>query len=31
MFAKLVYRGLPPSVLMTATALVQYYAIRAFA
>lgn len=31
MFAKLVYRGLPASVLMTVTAFLQYFAIRAFA
>ena len=31
MFAKLVYSGLPTSVLMTVTAFVQYFAIRAFA
>jgi hypothetical protein len=31
MFTKMVYRGLPPSMLMTVTAFLQYYAIRAFA
>ena len=31
MFMNFVYRGLPTSLLLTLTAFVQYYAIRAFA
>ncbi len=31
MFANLVYRGLPTSLLLALSAIVQYYAIRAFA
>jgi hypothetical protein len=31
MFTKIVYRGLPTSMLMTVGAFLQYYAIRAFA
>jgi hypothetical protein len=31
MIATLLYRGLPTSLLLAATAFVQYYAIRAFA
>lgn len=30
MFTKLVYRGLPPSVIFTISALAQYYAVRVF-
>ncbi len=31
MFTSLLYRGLPTSLLLTLSAFVQYYAIRAFA
>lgn len=31
MFTKFVYRGLPMSLLLVASALVQYFAIHAFA
>ncbi len=31
MFTNLVYRGLPTSLLLAASAFVQYFAIRAFA
>ena len=31
MFTKFLYRGLPTSLFLTATAFIQYYAIRAFA
>jgi hypothetical protein len=30
MFVKLLYRGLPTSLLLTLLALIQYFAIRAF-
>ena len=31
MFTTLLYRGLPTSLLLTLTAFVQFYAVRAFA
>ena len=31
MFTNLLYRGLPTSLLLTLSAFVQYYAVRAFA
>ena len=31
MFTNLLYRGLPTSLLLTLTAFVQFYAVRAFA
>ncbi len=31
MFTNLLYRGLPTSLLLAATAVVQYFAVRAFA